>query len=126
MLSGDFFIVSKMDAEENSAKLVLELNPDHVIFKGHFPGLPVVPGVCMMQMVHEIVEKISGIPMLLSKAEQMKFLVVVDPRMNKILLVDISYKVMEDGTMNVNANISLDIIACFRFKGMFIPLGQGN
>lgn len=123
MLSGDFFTIIKMDAEEGSAKLVLELNPDHVIFKGHFPGLPVVPGVCMMQMVHEIVEKISGIPMLLSKADQMKFLVAVDPRMNKILQVGISYKMIDDGSMNVSANISMDLVTCFKFKGLFIPLG---
>ncbi len=126
MLSGDFFTISAMDVEEGSIKAVLELNPDHHIFSGHFPGMPVVPGVCMMQIVHEIVEKFTGKPMLLSKADQMKFLVVVDPRVKKILNIDLLCKVSEDGTINAGASISADSVICFKFKGSFIQRETGN
>ena len=27
------------------------LNPQHAIYNGHFPQQPVVPGVCMLQMI---------------------------------------------------------------------------
>ena len=29
------------------------LNPDHLIYKAHFPGQPVTPGVCILQMIQE-------------------------------------------------------------------------
>ncbi len=52
---------------------------DHAIFKGHFPGQPVLPGVCMMEMIAEISGeylqksfRISGVPLI-------KFLRMIDP-----------------------------------------------
>ena len=125
MLSGDFFTISAMDMEEGFIKAVLELNPRHDIFSGHFPGMPVVPGVCLMQMVHETVEQFTGKPMLLSKADQMKFLVVVDPREKKIIKIELMYKISEDGAINVSATISSDSEICFKFKGSFRPLKGG-
>ena len=119
MLSGDFFTISSMEMAEASAKVVLELNPGHQIFEGHFPGMPVVPGVCMMQMVHEIMEKITNTSLLLSKADLMKFLVVINPLGDKIVNVDLSYKAMDDRSFAVNANLSANGVICFKFKGVF-------
>ncbi|MEO5996789.1 MAG: hypothetical protein ABIN89_08655 [Chitinophagaceae bacterium] len=119
MLSGDFFTISSVEAEGNSAKAVLELKQDHDIFKGHFPGMPVVPGVCMMQMVHEMMEQITDTSLLLLKADLMKFLVVINPLVNKIVDVDLSYKAMDDQSFTVNANLSANGVICFKFKGVF-------
>ena len=119
MLSGEFFTIRSMDMEAGSVKAVLELNAAHDIFSGHFPGRPVVPGVCMMQIVKEIMENITGTPLLLSKADLMKFLVVIDPRVNSMLLVEVLYKLMEDDSMSVSANMSAGGAVCFKFKGWF-------
>jgi 3-hydroxyacyl-[acyl-carrier-protein] dehydratase len=59
MLQGDFFIISKIETTEAEIKAELIINARHKIFEGHFPGQPVVPGVCMMQMVKEIIEKVT-------------------------------------------------------------------
>ena len=39
------------------------LNPQHPIYNGHFPQQPVVPGVCMLQMIKECIEKIQQAPL---------------------------------------------------------------
>ena len=39
------------------------LNPQHAIYSGHFPQQPVVPGVCMLQIIKECVEKIQQAPL---------------------------------------------------------------
>jgi 3-hydroxyacyl-[acyl-carrier-protein] dehydratase len=64
---------------------------DHAIFSGHFPGQPVLPGVCMMEMVAEVMGvylknsfRISGGPLI-------KFLRVIDPRMNPLIHLEIKY-----------------------------------
>ncbi|MBS1934927.1 MAG: hydroxymyristoyl-ACP dehydratase, partial [Bacteroidetes bacterium] len=58
MLQGNFFTITSIAHENISVKAVLELNPAHDIFKGHFPETPVVPGVCMLQMLKEVMENI--------------------------------------------------------------------
>ena len=55
-----------------------------------FPEVPVVPGVCMMQMVKELVEDFTGQRLRLSKADHLKFLTIINPRDNKLLHVDIA------------------------------------
>lgn len=119
MLEGDFFTINSMEAEGSSVKVIIELNAGHDIYNGHFPGMPVVPGVCMMQMVKDIMERITGGPMQLAKADSMKFLVVVDPRDHQFLQMDLTYKTLEGNSVNVNANLSAGVDICFKFKGVF-------
>lgn len=121
MLKDDFFKVLSMDTEGTSVTAVLELNPDHTIFKGHFPGTPIVPGVCMMQMVKEIVEMIAEKSLVLSKADSMKFLSVIDPGVNKVVRMDLSYKA-NDVTINVNAILAAEERVCFKFRGTYQPI----
>lgn len=120
-LQGTFFRVFSIKAEGNSARATIELNPQHEIFEGHFPGMPVVPGVCMMQMVKEIVERITGSETLLSKSDIMKFLVVINPLENKIIEVDMKYNTDVNGAFEVTAAILVNTTVCFKFKGLFIP-----
>lgn len=56
-----------------------ELNPGHPVFKGHFPGRPVMPGVCTIRLVRECVSKISGCPVMFSAIRSCKFLSAVVP-----------------------------------------------
>jgi 3-hydroxyacyl-[acyl-carrier-protein] dehydratase len=119
MLKDIFFRIITIDKQSAAINAVLELNPDHKIFKGHFPGTPVVPGVCMMQIVKEMIEMSTGTSMLLSKADSMKFLMVVDPRVNKVVKIDILYKTI-DKIIDVTASLSAENTVCFKFKGRFV------
>lgn len=119
MLNNDFFKVIQVDNDGACLKAELELNPDHEIFTGHFPGTPVVPGVCMMQMVKEIVEMNVGKVLMLSKADSMKFLSVIDPRVNRLVNVDLSFNLVDE-LIAVTASITSDERVCFKFRGVFI------
>ena len=70
MLSGDFFIITTLQTEDNAASALLEFNTEHPIFKGHFPGQPVVPGACLLQIVKEMMQTITGMDLQLIKAHQ--------------------------------------------------------
>ena len=122
MLQDDFYTIVSMDSAGSSVKLLLALNADHVIFAGHFPGMPVVPGVCMMQIVKEIAEKITGTSLLLTRADLVKFLAVVNPTVSSNLEVEFVYKNAEEGRVDVNANFSAGSAVCFKFKGRFTPV----
>ena len=75
----DFYTISDAATGENRWTGRITFNPDHAIFKGHFPGQPVVPGVCMMQIVKEVLEMALGRKMQVQQAAQMKFLQLITP-----------------------------------------------
>ena len=122
ILKGDFFIVSSMQAEGNSVMAMLELNPSHAIFEGHFPGSPVVPGVCMMQMVKELLEDFTGKETMLTKADMMKFLLVINPVVNRLIGLQLKYELSSEGVYAVNASIVVEGKVSFKFKGEFTVL----
>lgn len=47
--------------------------PDFLGFKGHFPGKPILPGVCEMQAALLMLEEFKKEPVLLKEIVQVKF-----------------------------------------------------
>ena len=119
MLQGNFFTLSSILQEANAAQAVLAINPEHEIFGGHFPGTPVVPGVCMMQIVKEVLEDILAIDIKLIKAEHVKFLTVINPQQTNSIQLDLKYTITDNGYANTVASLFNDDITYFKFKGLF-------
>jgi 3-hydroxyacyl-[acyl-carrier-protein] dehydratase len=120
MLQGNFFTITDIQVEDGSIKAVLEINPAHEIFNGHFPGTPVVPGVCMMQMVKEVIENVIGKETNLVRADHMKFLTIINPNENKIIQLDAKYSIAEDGKISVVVSLFNNGATYFKFKGLFL------
>jgi len=119
MLLDNFFQISDVETNGPDVKAVLTINAGHKIFEGHFPGQPVVPGVCMMQMVKEMLEKVTAKKTDLIKAHEMKFLAVIDPQKNNIIQSSLKYTVEADGNLTVVATLFKNELIHFRFKGLF-------
>lgn len=51
----------------------VKLNKDHPILKGHFPGMPVVPGVMQLFLVRRCAEKVLKKTLRWSLQEKAKF-----------------------------------------------------
>ncbi|MDE7403103.1 MAG: beta-hydroxyacyl-ACP dehydratase [Muribaculaceae bacterium] len=84
-----------IDKTEGEGYLI-RLNRDSLIYRAHFPGSPITPGVCIIQMVTELLEENLGIKLELSEVTNAKFLAVIDPRNTDILTV--SYpKIVDTG-----------------------------
>ncbi|MBK9551117.1 MAG: 3-hydroxyacyl-ACP dehydratase [Saprospiraceae bacterium] len=67
----------------------IRLDADHPIFKGHFPGQPVLPGVMILKIITSCVSLYQKRNLLISKVKQCKFLNFVDPIINPELFLDI-------------------------------------
>lgn len=63
----------------------VELLPESEIFKAHFPGRPILPGVCIIQMAGELWQNIMGFDVELESVTNAKFLAVIDPTVTKNL-----------------------------------------
>lgn len=85
MLEGLYTCLSsKGDATHFEAVVFLDF--DHPLFEGHFPGRPVLPGVCQMQIIKELVEQHIGQSLNYSSIRELKFLNPVIPPHDHCLL----------------------------------------
>jgi len=119
MLLGYFFTINSIEEEGDTAKAVLKLNITHPIFEGHFPGQPVVPGACLLQMVKEILQTIKGDNIQLIKAHQLKFISLINPLENSILQIVLKYRNAENGQTTASATCSYGTTICFKISGVF-------
>ena len=120
MLLGAFFNVNDLLHSEDKISATLLLNKDHEIFKGHFPGQPVVPGVCMLQMIREILEQASKLKLMLKKAQQVKYLALIDPVQVPEIQVGIQYKVEGGGSVFATGRLFTGDLVFLKFKGEFL------
>ena len=86
----DFYTLLHSESNsKNQHRFRIMLNKDHEIFKGHFPGNPVAPGVCMMQIVKELTEEILQSKIFLISANNVKFMAIINPEENPELTIDL-------------------------------------
>ena len=119
MLEGDFYTITSTSTEGNTINATLLINANHKIFEGHFPGQPVVPGVCMMQIVKELLQKSTGKQLRLRHGQDLKFLSVIDPEKNNLVQAEANYSLLATGDINVTARLFFNETTFFKFKGVF-------
>ena len=131
MLLNDFFKIQNLSIHSphlggcgglpnNTILARIELNEKHPIFKGHFPGNPIVPGVCMIEMTKEVLAKAMDKKLQLKQANNIKFLAFIDPRKNKLLDFQLSYFPSGDTLLLVQNEITFEGKTFFKFKGGFL------
>ena len=103
-------IISK--EEVNSIfNYTVELNPSCVIYQAHFPGEPITPGVCIVQIGKEVIEDLlleqSSVSRRLEiiKAKNIKFLSVISPKETPILTYQVRKLVFSDDKMTIETQI---------------------
>lgn len=106
MLQGTFYTVLEVQPSATAVLATIRLNPAHDILKGHFPGQPVVPGVCMLQIIKEFLEEAVHRKLQLAKAGNIKFLTVLTPEAHEIVDVRVNFESSEDGILVKEASIS--------------------
>lgn len=117
MLINDFAILqSYHDGDEIKARIQFESS--HPIFEGHFPEQPIVPGVCMLQLIKEVLEKAEERELTLENATNIKFISLIDP--NQFPAVELSIKIVsqEDG-LKIRASLFEKNQIFFKFNGRF-------
>lgn len=127
MLYNSFFTIESIEdgVTEDSRQHIMariRLQPGHPVFKGHFPENPVVPGVCQVQMIREIIEYQSGKRLSLAESDNIKFLAMIIPDQNPTLGVTMDLKVVEEGNLSVNATIHHGSSIFLKFKGKYHQL----
>ena len=111
-----FYTIHDTQGSDNKLSCRIEFNADHDIFKGHFPGHPVVPGVCMIEIVKELLQRTTGKDLTLRQAGNVKFLRLIVPDSQP--LVDMNWKDTETG-YHVNVVFKEGEATLFRMDGTY-------
>jgi len=116
VLKDDFYAIITKDFQPGSIKASIKLNRYHHIFEGHFPGNPVMPGVCMVQLVKEFMEDAWSVPLRITASSSIKFLSVIDPGKEIQINLTVDYSTERDGYA-VQASLFWEQNIYFKFKG---------
>ena len=121
MLLKDFYTLVEIDtSDKENIKAIVDLNKDHEVYKGHFPGNPVVPGVCLTQLIKEVMENIEAQELMLVYADNIKFMSIVNPEVNSRLQIDLKVKYDEEQNLiKVNSVTHFNDQVFYKFKGNF-------
>ena len=119
MLRDSFYTVVNTEDTSENMHTIMQMNPGHEIFSGHFPGQPVVPGVCMLQMVKELAETFSGTSLRLINGHDLKFLSVIDPRRHPLIYAETQCSADTPGRLAVISRFYYRDLTFFKFKGVF-------
>ena len=90
MLLDTFYYINHLETvAPHHYRISVALEPEHPVYAGHFPGNPVVPGVCSLQMIVECTGKALGYAVAMIQAPVVKFLEVVRPATDRRLVITI-------------------------------------
>lgn len=120
MLLQDFYTVDTIDSS-NEGKYVatITLNKNHAIFKGHFPGNPVTPGVCMMQIIKEITESVLNTSLLMVSTSNVKFMALINPEVNPKLILDLEISENEASEIKVKNSTSFEATVALKLTNTY-------
>ncbi len=118
-LLDDFYTLNTLTETESGISAEVTLNPKHRIFNGHFPDNPVVPGVCMMQMIKEVLQLSRKRTFILSEGSNVKFVNILNPDENQ--RVELVHEIVRDNgeEVKLKSTIRNNETVFIKFAGSF-------
>ncbi len=106
-LQDNLFTIASRQKDEATAVYRVIICPDWPIYKAHFPGHPVTPGVCIVQMVQELLQDLLGCELCLRQAKNVKYVAIISPEEVSALTVTFSkVEAQPDGSVKVQAQVT--------------------
>ena len=102
MVLKDFYkILSEEKISDSKYSITILVNEKHDVFKGHFPGNPIMPGVCMIQIIKELTEKITESTLMIQTLSNVKFMALINPEATPELRLELDIVTTEDDLVKV-------------------------
>lgn len=106
------------DSVEDYQLFKVELDAGHPILGGHFPGMPVVPGVMQLTLVRRCAEKILSLSLRWTEIDKAKFFTPWTPETGPEASIRLRMKPDETGVLwRIEASIFRDAVNFLSVKG---------
>jgi 3-hydroxyacyl-[acyl-carrier-protein] dehydratase len=122
MLVDNLYRVLNQKTDAGIIRAALEIDATHEIFKGHFPEVPVLPGVCMVQCVKELIESAYLLKTRVDKADMIKFLSMLNPVESNTLDAEIVIKEKSETRIVFQANLKNNDRFLLKYSGSLFIL----
>ncbi len=119
MLSEHLYSIRTLTYEGNRCVAALQLNRQSPVFAGHFPEMPVVPGVCSVRIIHELAERMVARELLMVRGDNIKFLGLINPDETPEIGVEMTVVYHDNGEVCVSAVITGSGKDLVKYAGCF-------
>ncbi|HCC53217.1 MAG TPA: beta-hydroxyacyl-ACP dehydratase [Porphyromonadaceae bacterium] len=120
-LLNDYFSIDRQTTENDETLFCVTLLPAYKAYAGHFPGNPVSPGVCNIQMIKECAGQLAGKSFFLGYISQCRLSAVITPQTTPQLQIRMQLSGTDD-IYKVRATVSDGTITYIDFKGELTPV----
>ena len=79
----NLFLTQSITDTNDGFEAVVRCNPEHDVFKAHFPGNPITPGACLLQEAGVLMQQKLGRPLYLKASKNIKYLSILIPTEGK-------------------------------------------
>lgn len=87
-LRNSLYIVENQERQESGEAIcTIRFDASHPIFAGHFPGHPIVPGACLIQIAEELLSEQLGQNIRFSSIRNLKFRQPITPDMQVAVII---------------------------------------
>ncbi|MBX2909571.1 MAG: hypothetical protein M9931_11535 [Chitinophagales bacterium] len=111
--------ITLLETLPDSVAAKVLLNAEHPIFKGHFPGSPVFPGVCQIELLKDILRQAFKTEIAMPNVGSIKFINVIEPQHTPELIVKMSFQKRDENVFDTTASIDNGERFFLKFKGIF-------
>jgi 3-hydroxyacyl-[acyl-carrier-protein] dehydratase len=120
LLLEDFYTIRETQTESpTKINVKVELNVNHPVYKGHFPQVPVAPGVCLIQMIKEVMMQHHHKNLLMTDGDNIKFMAIINPNQNPFFIIEYDFRFPEPEILEASAIIRWEAVTYLKFKGKF-------
>jgi 3-hydroxyacyl-[acyl-carrier-protein] dehydratase len=120
-LLDDYFRIDSRTTVDDEVLFRVTLLPEYCAYAGHFPGNPVSPGVCNIQMIKECAVQLTGQHLFLGYISHCRWSAVITPQTAPHLYIRM--QLSEAGNVyNVCATVYDDATVYMKFKGELTPV----
>jgi len=112
MLVDDIYTIKDKRITPAGFDVDVSFDETNAIYKAHFPGNPITPGVCLIEVLKQLIESQFTVKLFMKTVRNIKFLQVVIPDSNKTVTYKISSNINEDRTITATVTIENNEV-CF-------------
>ena len=106
LINSLYKIVAK-DVVESSLRYDILLDANHFIYQAHFPGEPITPGVCLIQIAKELLEEHLNLKFNIQMIKNVKFLNVISPVERPQITYVFEKTITDDTTKTCQAQVQV-------------------
>ncbi len=106
ILRGELYKITGSNVETDNAAYEITLNRESFIYQAHFPGMPITPGVCIIEIATELLSDAVGKTLELQSVKNAKFLVPLIPDGKEVKVKISKIKEISENKMSAQVMIA--------------------